>query len=163
MKIVVGANSGWLHMLVWLGLFGLVASFHGIIIGYSRQIFALSRAGYLPRAARPGSTRRFGTPHIAILAGGVVGIAAIFSDEWITFGGQSLTANIVTMSVFGAIVMYILSMASLFKLRRSEPRLARPFAAPVYPSFRRSRWSRRWSAWARWCTSTCWSRACSSA
>src|SRR6185436_3963014 len=40
MKVVVGANSGWLHMLVWLGLFGLVASFHGIIIGYSRQIFA---------------------------------------------------------------------------------------------------------------------------
>ena len=35
-------------MLVWLGLFGLVASFHGIIIGYSRQIFALARAGYLP-------------------------------------------------------------------------------------------------------------------
>ena len=41
MKMVVGENSGWLHMLVWLGLFGLVASFHGIIIGYSRQIFAL--------------------------------------------------------------------------------------------------------------------------
>jgi ethanolamine permease len=80
---------------------------------------------------------------VAILAGGVVGIAAIFSDELIQFGGQSLTANIVTMSVFGAIVMYILSMASLFKLGRSEPRLARPFAAPVYPLFPPSRWSRR--------------------
>ncbi|WP_251106485.1 ethanolamine permease [Alloacidobacterium dinghuense] len=43
MKIVVGARSGWLHMLVWLGLFGLVASFHGIILGYSRQIFARPR------------------------------------------------------------------------------------------------------------------------
>ena len=39
------------------------------------------------------------------------------------------------MSVFGAIVMYIMSMASLFKLRRSEPQLARPFRAPVYPVF----------------------------
>ena len=48
MKTIVGENSGWLHMLVWLGLFGLVASFHGIILGYSRQIFALSREGYLP-------------------------------------------------------------------------------------------------------------------
>ena len=134
MKLVVGANSGWLHMLVWLGLFGLVASFHGIIIGYSRQIFALSRAGYLPQvlgAIHP--TRR--TPHIAILAGGVVGIAAIFSDQLIQIGGQSLTANIVTMSVFGAIVMYILSMASLFKLRISEPRLERPFSAPLFPLF----------------------------
>jgi ethanolamine permease len=134
MKLVVGANSGWLHMLVWLGLFGLVASFHGIIIGYSRQIFALSRAGYLPEVL--GRIHpRLGTPHVAILAGGAVGIAAIFSDEIGTFGGQSLTANIVSMSVFGAIVMYVLSMASLFRLRASEPRLARPFAAPVYPFF----------------------------
>ncbi len=38
MKIVVGNGSGWLHMLVWIGLFGLIASFHGIIVGYSRQI-----------------------------------------------------------------------------------------------------------------------------
>jgi ethanolamine permease len=134
MKIIVGERSGWLHMLVWLGLFGLVASFHGIIIGYSRQIFALARAGYLPvRLARIHP--RFRTPHLAILAGGAVGIAAIFSDSWISFGGQTLTANIVTMSVFGAIVMYIVSMASLFKLRADEPGLARPFRAPVYPWF----------------------------
>jgi ethanolamine permease len=119
-------------MLVWLGLFGLVASFHGIIIGYSRQIFALSRAGYLPQVlGRVHATRH--TPHVAILAGGVVGIAAIFSDELVQFGGQSLTANIVTMSVFGAIVMYILSMASLFRLRAREPLLVRSFRAPGYP------------------------------
>ena len=134
MKTVVGESSGWLHMLVWLGLFGLVASFHGIIIGYSRQIFALSRAGFLPSAL--GQIHpKLGTPHVAIIAGGVIGIAAIFSDQLIQIGGMSLTANIVTMSVFGAIVMYILSMASLFKLRISEPRLERPFSAPVFPLF----------------------------
>lgn len=134
MKVVVGESSGWLHMMVWIGLFGLVASFHGIIMGYSRQIFALARAGYLPRSFAVLSPR-FQTPHRALLAGGVVGIAAIFSDQWIQFGGQSLTANIVTMSVFGAIVMYITSMASLFKLRASEPLLARPYRAPFYPLF----------------------------
>lgn len=134
MKTVVGEDSGWLHMLVWLGLFGLVASFHGIIIGYSRQIFALSRAGYLPQVL--GRIHpRLGTPHVAIVAGGGIGIAAIFSDQLVQIGGQSLTANIVTMSVFGAIVMYIISMASLFKLRRSEPHLPRPFSAPVFPFF----------------------------
>lgn len=134
MKLIVGESSGWLHMLVWLGLFGLVASFHGIMIGYSRQIYALARAGFLPAplgAVHP----RFKTPHLAIVAGSVVGLAAIFSDEWLQFGGQTLTANIVTMSVFGAIVMYIVSMASLFKLRRSEPEMARPFRAPLFPWF----------------------------
>lgn len=134
MKAVVGDNSTWLHMLVWIGLFGLVASFHGIILGFSRQIFALGRAGYLPAwlaAVHP----RFGTPYRAVLAGGVVGIAAIFSDEVIKLGGQTLTANIVTMSVLGAIVMYIMSMLSLFALRKKEPQLDRPFPAIGYPLF----------------------------
>ena len=134
MKRVVGEDSGWLHMLLWLGLFGLVASFHGIIIGYSRQMFALARAGYLPHVLARIHPR-FHTPHVAILAGGVVGIAAIFSDGVVQIAGQTLTATIVTMSVFGAIVMYILSMASLFRLRRSDPALVRPFMAPVYPWF----------------------------
>jgi ethanolamine permease len=132
MKMIVGESSGWLHMLVWLGLFGLVASFHGIIMGYSRQIYALGREGYLPSflaVLHP----RFKTPHRAILAGGVVGIAAIFSDELIKIGGQTLTANIVTMSVFGAILMYIVSMLALFKLRATEPGLERPYRAPFYP------------------------------
>lgn len=131
MKVVVGERSGWLHMLVWIGLFGLVASFHGIILGYSRQCFALARAGYLP----PGLARlsRFHTPHRAILAGGVVGIAAIYSDGLINLGGMSLTAAMITMAVFGAIVMYIMSMLSLFRLRRREPQLPRTFRAPGYP------------------------------
>jgi len=134
MKAVVGDDSGWLHMLVWIGLFGLIASFHGIIMGYSRQIFALARAGYLP-AYFAALSPRFHTPYRALIAGGVVGLIAIFSDEWIQFGGQTLTANIVTMAVLGAITMYLVSMASLFRLRRTEPGLARPYRAPFYPVF----------------------------
>jgi len=134
MKIVVGAKSGWLHLLVWIGLLGLVASFHGIMMGYSRQIFALARAGLLPRllaAIHP----RWRTPHLAILAGGAVGIAAIYSDQLVTIAGQPLTASIVTMSALGAIVMYITSLLSLMRLRRREPQLERPFRAPLYPFF----------------------------
>ncbi|ACL62604.1 ethanolamine permease [Methylobacterium nodulans] len=132
MKRVVGDSSGWLHMLVWLGLFGLVASFHGIIMGYGRQIFALARAGFLPHVfARLHP--RFQTPHLATLAGGAVGIAAIYSDNLVSIAGQSLTASIVTMAVFGALTMYIVSMAALFRLRRTEPNLARPYRAPLYP------------------------------
>ncbi|MHC1480628.1 ethanolamine permease [Frateuria aurantia] len=132
MAKVVGRHSGWLHMLVAVGLFGLIASFHGIIMGYSRQIFALARAGFLPAGlARLG--RRTRTPHWAILAGGVIGIATILSDSWLQFGGQPLTANVVTLSAFGAVIMYALSMLALLRLRRIEPMLARPFRAPWYP------------------------------
>ncbi|MBF9002549.1 MULTISPECIES: ethanolamine permease [Vibrio] len=131
MKMVVGDNSRWLHMLVWIGLFGLIASFHGIILGYSRQFFALSRAGYLPAGLSKLSA--FKTPHRAIFTGGVIGIIAIFSDGVINLQGMSLTAAMITMAVFGAIVMYIMSMLSLFKLRRSEPNMKRSYLAPGYP------------------------------
>ncbi|WPC75808.1 ethanolamine permease [Vibrio porteresiae] len=131
MKMVVGTSSGWLHMLVWIGLFGLIASFHGIILGYSRQFFALARAGYLP--AGLAKLSRFNTPHRAILAGGVIGIIAIFSDGVVNLQGMSLTAAMITIAVFGAIVMYIMSMLSLFRLRRLEPNLTRTYHAPLYP------------------------------
>lgn len=134
MQAVVGNRSGYLHMLVWIGLFGLVASFHGIILGYSRQIFALARAGFLPS----GLARlhpRLKTPDRAILAGGVVGIITVCSDRMLSFGGQTLTANVVTLSAFGALVAYIVSMLSLFRLRVSMPELERPFRAPCYPVF----------------------------
>lgn len=134
MQAVVGARSGWVHMLVWMGLFGLIASFHGIILGYSRQIFALARAGYLPSSLATLHPR-FRTPHMAILAGAVVGVAAIFGDQWMTFGGQSLTANLLTMSVLGAIAMYVISMLALFRLRHTRPDLPRPYRAPFYPWF----------------------------
>ncbi|GAN59823.1 ethanolamine permease [Acetobacter cibinongensis] len=132
MKRVVGDHSGWLHMLVWLGMFGLIASLHGIIMGYARQIFAMARAGFLP--AFLGKIHpRFQTPYTATIAGGVIGIAAIFSDDIISIQGQSLTATLVTMSVFGSLTMYILSMVSLFRLRRTEPDMHRSYKAPLYP------------------------------
>ena len=132
MKRAVGQNSGWLHMLVWLWLFGLVASFHGIIMGYARQMFALGRAGFLP----PVMARlhpRFRTPHVATIAGGVIGVATIYSDSFVQIAGQPLTASIVTLSAMGALLMYTVAMAALFRLRAIEPDLVRPFRAPLYP------------------------------
>ncbi|KEZ64404.1 ethanolamin permease, partial [Pseudomonas syringae pv. syringae FF5] len=76
---------------------------------------------------------RFQTPHRAIIAGGLIGIAAIYSDGLINLSGMTLTAAMITMAVFGAIVMYIMSMLSLFKLRKTEPDLERAFRAPGYP------------------------------
>ena len=134
MKAVVGSNSGWLRLLVGIGLLGLIASFHGIIMGYSRQIFALARAGFLPKILSTVHPR-WRTPHWAILAGGAVGIAAIYSDKFVSIAGQPLTASIVTMSALGAIVMYIVSLLSLMRLRRTEPRLERPFRVAFYPLF----------------------------
>jgi ethanolamine permease len=134
MKFIVGDNSGWLHMLVWLGLFGLIASFHANIIGYSRQIYALGRERYIPQWLA-GIHARFRTPHRAILVGGAIGIATIYSDnvKALQVAGHSLTENVMTLSVFGALLLYLVSLLALFKLRRDEPGMTRAYRAPLYP------------------------------
>ena len=120
------SKDHWLtHMMVYLGLFGLLASFHGIIMGYSRQVFALARSGYLPAFfARLHPTRR--TPVAAIVGPAIIGVLALLSGK---------TDMIITVAVTGAIIMYIISMVSLFRLRRDQPHLDRPFIAPFYPVF----------------------------
>jgi ethanolamine permease len=45
------------------------------------------------------------------------------------------TADIITISVFGALTLYIVSMIALLKLRKKEPGLERPFKVPMYPVF----------------------------
>ncbi|MCF0195219.1 MAG: ethanolamine permease [Bacteroidaceae bacterium] len=133
MKVIVGESSGWFHMLIFLGLFGLVASFHGIVMECSRQIFALSRAGFLP--APLSRLNRRHVPHWALVAGGVFGVLCVFSDNLIVLNDLPLTANVITLACFGSITMYVVSIFSLFKLRRSEPDMPRPFRAVLYPVF----------------------------
>ena len=112
-------------MMVYIGLFGLFASFHGIMMGYSRQVFALARDGYLPAVLAYVLPKRR-TPVWAIVVPGLVGVAALFTGK---------TNEIITLSVLGACILYLVSMVSLFVLRKNEPDLARPFRAPFYPVF----------------------------
>ncbi|WP_201986706.1 ethanolamine permease [Hymenobacter rubidus] len=120
--MVLGKGSRWTSFFASIGLFGLVASFHGTIIGYSRQVFALARAGYLPAFLARLNGRQ--TPHWALVAGGAVGVLALLTGT---------TDQVIILSVLGALVMYVTSLLSLFALRRREPELARPFAVPGYP------------------------------
>jgi ethanolamine permease len=117
----------WLLMdlMVYLGLFGLLASFHGIMMGYSRQVFALARAQYLP-GFLADIHPRFKTPHWAVIVPGIVGAVSVIALP---------TDRLITAAGLGAVVLYIISMVSLFVLRRKEPHMERPFVAPVYPLF----------------------------
>lgn len=123
--IVLGKDNSLTKIFTSIGLFGLVASFHSIIMGYSRQIFSLARKNYLP-SSLAALHPRFQTPHRALFVGGAIGILAILSGK---------TAELIIFSALGAVVMYIVSMVSLFVLRRKEPLMERPFKAPFYPYF----------------------------
>ncbi|MDP4160080.1 MAG: ethanolamine permease, partial [Bacillota bacterium] len=69
---VFGQNSTIVVLVNIIGLFGLIASLHGIIVGYSRQAYAMARTGYLPKfLARVDSKHH--TPIWALLLPGLVG------------------------------------------------------------------------------------------
>ena len=120
---VVGNSHLLYHMLIFIGLFGLVASFHGIILASGRAVYEMGKERFLPPVLGK-INKRFHTPAAALVANMVVGIIALFTGH---------TGEIITISVFGALTLYIVSMISMFKLRKDAPEMERPFKVPFYP------------------------------
>lgn len=119
LQVVYGENSGIATFVNVVGLFGLIASFFSIIYGYSRQVFALSRAGYLPRFLSVTSKRK--VPTYALIIPGIIGFLLSLTGE-----GDLM----ITMAVFGATISYAMMMLSHIILRFKEPDLERPFKTP---------------------------------
>ena len=103
----------------YIGLAGLIASFFSIIYAYSRLLFALSRAGYLPRAISVVNSRK--APTLALVVPGVIGFV-------LSLTGQG--AMLLNMAVFGAALSYVLMMVSHIVLRVREPGMPRPYRTP---------------------------------
>ena len=122
----ITGNSGMLyHLLITVGLMGLVASFHGLILAASRATYEFGKTGCIPTIfgrIHP----KFQTPANALLLNMGIGIVALFSGK---------TGDIITIACFGAILLYIFAMISVLVLRKKEPGLVRPFRVPLYPLF----------------------------
>jgi ethanolamine permease len=122
---IVGSNDLFYHLLITVGLFGLIASFHGIILAAGRSTFEFGRVKFAPSFL--GKVHpRFHTPANSLLANMGIGIVALLTGR---------TTDIITLAVFGALTLYIFSMIALLRLRRKEPELHRPFKTPFYPFF----------------------------
>ncbi|HLZ87932.1 MAG TPA: ethanolamine permease [Puia sp.] len=122
----ITGTSGWVyHLLITIGLMGLVASFHGLVLAAGRATLEFGRVRYLPVMIGRIHSRR-GTPANALVVNMVIGIVALLSGR---------TGDIIIISVFGALTLYVLGMVTVLVLRRKEPGLARPFRVPWYPVF----------------------------
>jgi len=102
-----------------LGLAGLIASFFSIIYGYSRLVFALSRAGYLPQNLSLTSKRK--VPVRSLVYPGILGFIISLTGE-----GDL----ILSMAVVGATVSYAMMSGSHILLRIKQPELKRPYKTP---------------------------------
>ena len=119
----INENSWLISVLSIVGLFGMLSSLAGAILAYSRQTFALSRAGYLPKFLSKLHQKRR-TPYMAILVPGILGFIFV-----LMFNPDRL----ILIATFGALVSYVMMNLSLIILRKKEPNLARPYKAPFYP------------------------------
>lgn len=104
---------------------GLVVTINSDILPYGRILFSLSRAGYIPRWI--SVTSKTNTPYRALILGTVIGfICAVI----INASGGAVRQMLLNMSVFGALISYILVMFSYIKLK-SRSDLPRPYLSPL--------------------------------
>lgn len=125
LSYIVKENALMYHLLVTVGLFGLVASFNGIILAAGRSTFEFGRTGFAPAFMGKVNTQ-FQTPANALIINMIIGIMALLTGK---------TGDIITIACFGAMLLYIVSMVALIQLRKNEPDLVRPFKVPLYPIF----------------------------
>lgn len=125
LSMITGSNHLMYHLLITVGLFGLVASFHGLVLAAGRSTYEMGRVKSIP-AILGKISPKFQTPANALIGNMVIGIIALLSGK---------TAEIIIISVFGALTLYIISMISVMVLRKSKPEMPRPFKTPVYPLF----------------------------
>ena len=122
---ITGEGGIMYHMLVSIGLFGFIASFNGLLLAAGRTTYEFGRTKHFPEVF--GKIHpRFQTPHWALVLNLVLGIATLFTGK---------SEDIITISVFGAICLYIFSCFAVLRLRKTEPNMERPFRVPLYPLF----------------------------
>ena len=94
-----------------MGAVGFIAALQGFINGYSRQVYALSRGGYLPSfLSKLHQTRK--TYYYAILVPGAISL------------GLSYMVSIkllIIVAFYSAVFVHLLVIISFIKIRNSEP------------------------------------------
>ena len=116
-------GSGWAgKLLVGGGVAGILTSWNAFLIGGSRALYAMAKAGQLP--AMFGVLHpRFNTPHRAILLIGALSICA-------PLFGRPILVWLVNAGGLGIVSAYAMVAWSFLVLRKREPKMQRPYRVP---------------------------------
>lgn len=106
---IFGSNSPIVKALGGIGLFGLVASLQGVIIGYSRQGYALARSRFLP--APLTRLNRHSVPDRALKWISAIGLVCVVLGK---------VDALVCISTTGSAIMTVLCILSVFRLPGSS-------------------------------------------
>lgn len=119
---MAGGSIWGSHLIVLVGVAGILTSWNAFYIGGSRAIYALARAGMLPSAfgrLHP----RYRTPTNAIL---LIGMASSLAPLL----GRPAMVWLVNAGGFGIVLAYLFVVISFLVLRYREPELERPYRVP---------------------------------
>jgi amino acid transporter len=113
-------SGGWAGKLLVLGgIAGILTSWNAFLIGGSRALYALAKAGQVPKtfaALHP----KFHTPHRAIM---LIGGLAVFAPLF----GRPAMVWLVDAGGLGIVTAYAMVALSFLVLRSREPEMARPY------------------------------------
>jgi basic amino acid/polyamine antiporter, APA family len=107
------------NILILGGVFGILTSWNGFLIGGSRLIYAMAHSGMLPGwlgRLHP----RYNTPTNAILLIGAISLVA-------PFFGREMLIWLVDAGSMSIVIAYLMVAVSFIVLRRREPEMSRPF------------------------------------
>jgi ethanolamine permease len=129
-RALYGAEAA--KILSLCAVIGLVASFHTIIFAFGRQVYSLSRAGYLPHwlSVTHGTHK---VPHVALIAGAILGFTVMMTVYLVKGedAGAFIGAQLLNMAVFGAMISYAFQGLSFILLRKNLPNIERPYRNPL--------------------------------
>lgn len=126
-SIPIGKSPLAVYSFGIIAIFGMIASYHGMIYGTSRQLFGLGRAGYLPAfLGEVHTTRR--TPIASLAVTSLITSGFVIANLWF----KEAIALAVLVSTLTALIWYILAMGCLYILRLREPELFKNYRAPLY-------------------------------
>ncbi len=129
-RALPGIGAGAMAIAIMVSTFGCI---NGMVLAGSRAYFAMAEDKLFFRAT--GRLNRAGVPGAALLVQGIWAALLILPRTYDSATGKygNLYSNLLDYVVSAVLLFYILTIAGIFRLRRTRPEADRPYKAIGYP------------------------------
>ena len=128
--IMPGIGTGLMALAILISTFGCN---NGLILAGARAYYAMARDGLFFRKVGELNTAR--VPAVGLLLQGAWSVLLVLPRTYdpVTASYGNLYGNLLDYVISAALIFYILTIAGVFRLRRTRPDAERPYRAVGYP------------------------------
>jgi APA family basic amino acid/polyamine antiporter len=129
-RALPGFGAGAMAVAIMISTFGCI---NGMLLAGARAYFAMAEDGLFFRAT--AKLNRAGVPGAALLVQGIWAALLVLPRTYDATTGKygNLYSNLLDYVVSAVLLFYILTIAGIFRLRRTRPAADRPYKAFGYP------------------------------